>query len=140
MCDPRTVNQFGEYIASSMRALLRPPHGAYLDACFRHCSNNVQDYNIHLDGTNAAYAAALWYEHGSDGLPSGGWWQDGREFECHLPRPCCRSLTHCETRHWRLDSQSCYSVGKCRAVYIRKYFTVNRTHVVSRSCHIKYVT
>lgn len=86
-CNATSVDEFGAYIASSMRKLLRPPHGAYLDACFRHCSTNDHAYNIHMHGTNASYAAAEWYGHGSAALPNGGWWeQSSGLFRCDT---CC---------------------------------------------------
>lgn len=84
-CDASSVEAFGDYVARSMRRLLRPPHGAYLDACFRHCSTNDQSYNIHMAGTDAAHAAADWYAHGS-ALPNGGFWEQEGKFRCDA---CC---------------------------------------------------
>ena len=76
-CNEQSVTDFGNYIASSMRELVRPPNGAYLDACFHHCSTSTFAFNIHMHGTNTSFAAAEWYEYGSEGLPNGGWWDQG---------------------------------------------------------------
>jgi hypothetical protein len=86
-CDARSVEEFGVYVGASMRELLRPPHGAYLDACYRHCSTNDRAYNIHMQGTNASYAAAAWYRLGSAALPGGGFWEQRGTFRCDK---CCR--------------------------------------------------
>jgi hypothetical protein len=32
-----TMNAFGKYISSTLTALLKPPHGLFLDSCYRHC-------------------------------------------------------------------------------------------------------
>jgi hypothetical protein len=31
------MNAFGKYISSTLTALLKPPHGLFLDSCYRHC-------------------------------------------------------------------------------------------------------
>jgi len=85
-CDPATVDAFGRYVARSMRRLLQPPHGGYLDACYRHCSTNDANYNIHMEGTDAAHAAADWYARGSAALPNRGFWEQQAAFPCES---CC---------------------------------------------------
>ena len=85
-CDPASVRAFGTYVAGSMRALLRPPHGAYLDGCFRHCSTNDRAYDVRMGGTDAAHAAAAWYAVGSAALPNAGFWEQQASFPC---KQCC---------------------------------------------------
>ena len=65
-CDAATVNEFGAFVASAMEQALQPPHGAFLDSCYRHCSINCVDYDIGIGGVRAAQAAASWY-HASTG-------------------------------------------------------------------------
>ena len=85
-CDFPSVNAFGDDISLSMRTQLRPPHGAYLDSCFRHCSTNCPNYDVRIGDTDVGHAVALWYRYGSAALPNKGWWEQNRQFPC---ADCC---------------------------------------------------
>ena len=79
-CDAASVNTFGAYVAAAMKkALMAPPHGAFLDSCYRHCSINCAEYDITIGGVRAAQAAAAWYR----GENSSGAFYDG-----FAPYPC----------------------------------------------------
>ena len=60
-CNASSVNQFGQYIVAMMKAALVPPHGAWLDSCYRHCSINCVGYDIQIGGVRAAQAVRDWY-------------------------------------------------------------------------------
>merc|ERR1719316_2569991 len=76
-CDAATVNAFGRYITTSMRKILHPPNGAFLDACYHHCTP-ANGYVI--DGVHAGQAMASWYIHGSESLPNHGFWDQAKTF------------------------------------------------------------
>merc|ERR1711937_361007 len=59
-CDAASVAAFGRYITTTMMKLLSPPHGAFLDGCYHHCS--VGDPPYVIDGHNAGQAMAKWYQ------------------------------------------------------------------------------
>jgi hypothetical protein len=82
-CDAATVNAFGAYITSSMKSLMPPPHGVFLDSCYRHCSINDANYDIAIDGTKASLAASQWYNGKASRDP---FYDQGAPFKC---AHCC---------------------------------------------------
>lgn len=83
-CDTASVNTFGMYITSSMEKLLLPPHGAFLDSCYHHCTAGAPPYMI--GGIHAGQAMASWYNKGSESQPNHGFWDRAAPFPCDS---CC---------------------------------------------------
>jgi hypothetical protein len=81
-CDAASVNQFGAFITSSMKSLMVPPHGVFLDSCYRHCSINDANYDIAIAGKKASLAAEQWYNNQSTAL----FYDQGKPFGCS---DCC---------------------------------------------------
>ena len=85
-CDAPSVNRFGAAMAAWMASSLAPPHGAFVDSAFRHCSINCDGYDIAIDGTRAAVAMAEWYANGSSAMMNRGQFFQGKDFPC---ADCC---------------------------------------------------
>jgi len=85
-CNASSVNDFGAYVAAQMKAALVPPHGAFLDSCFRHCSVNCPQYDIKIGHVKAAEAVAQWYLQGSAAMPHHGFYDQGAVYPC---KGCC---------------------------------------------------
>ena len=49
-CDAGSVNAFGDYVTAKMKAALKPPHGAYVDSCYRHCGQTTDQISGHGSG------------------------------------------------------------------------------------------
>merc|ERR1712183_632499 len=87
-CDAASVNAFGEYIAAGMKRKLVPPHGAFLDSSYRHCSIGCSAYDLSvvIDGVSAGQAVAEWYAQGSGAMGNRGFFDGEASFPCTA---CC---------------------------------------------------
>jgi len=91
-CDAASVNTFGAYVVSSMKVLLKPPHGAFLVSCFQHCRVATDVIAANATWPLSPLAAfQVWFERGAAALPGGdGVVADRHTFPC---AECCQPGT-----------------------------------------------
>ena len=74
-----------------MKTLIKPPHGAYVDSCYRHCGQVTDQLGGHGLGRLSSTAAfKIWFEGGVEALPDGGFLDQAQAFPCS---DCCTALS-----------------------------------------------
>ena len=81
-CNASKMNAFGGLIENQMQSLLKPPHGAFLHSCYRHCGGTTDQLSI--GSLTALQAFKVWYEGGD--LPNKGFLNQAAPFPCSK---CC---------------------------------------------------